>query len=177
MKFGFKDWRECSQDLIPITLDKSRLYYMQARAWNFKGYIGGTHSWTTFFSKEHNAWLVVEYTERETLSFQDGRTIYDGNVTIDDTKHAPYIASRSYNAQWFGADPYIVDSCLSVTYSEMLKACTEFPYTEFDILHLNCNTFTSYLHWKLGLPLKRPLRSVGYKNKDWWESRHGKLRK
>jgi hypothetical protein len=169
----FKDWRECSQDLIPLELDTDRLYYIQAKAWHFKGYIGGTHSWTTFFSPEHNSWLVSEYTERETLAYQDGKIIYDGNDTIDDTKHAPYITTRSYNAQWFGGNPYIVDSCQKMSYNEVLKACKEFPYSEFRLLDLNCNTFTSYLHWKLGLDLNRPFRSVGYKNKDWWQSRHG----
>jgi hypothetical protein len=167
-----KDWRECSQDLIPIKLEKTQFYYMQARAWNIKGYLGGTHSWSTFYSQPHESWMVVEYTERETLSYQDGTTIYDGNRTPDDTRHAPYITTRPYNAQWFGADPYIVDSCLTPDYKEVLKACEEFPYNDFRLLDRNCNTFTSYLHWKLGLHLKRPLRSVGYKNKDWWEARH-----
>lgn len=172
MKFGFKDWRECSQDLVPMELNEDCIYYMQARAWNIKGYLGGTHSYTTFYSKEHKEWMVAEYTERETLSYQEGSTVYDGNATLDDTKHAPYISTRPCNAQWFGANPYIVDSCLAPSYNEILKACKEFPYNEFRILDLNCNTFTSYLHWKLGLNLERPLRSVGYKNKDWWQSRH-----
>ena len=169
----FKDWRECSQDLIPLELDPNRLYYIQAKAWHFKGYIGGTHSWTTFFSPEHNSWLVSEYTERETLSYQGGKIIYDGNSLLDDTKHAPYITTRPYNAQWFGGNPYIVDSCRNILYNEALQACKEFPYNEFRLLDLNCNTFTSYLHWKLGLYLKRPFRSVGYKNKDWWQNNHG----
>jgi hypothetical protein len=171
MKFGFKDWRECSQDLVPLELDKSYIYYMQARAWHLKGYIGGTHSYTTFYSRKHNSWAVVEYTERETLSYQDGKTLYDGNYSSDDTEHAPYISTRSYNAQWFGSNPYVVDFTLAPEYDEVELACKDFPYQGFDLLKLNCNTFTSYLHWKLGLHLKRPFRSVGYKNKDWWQAR------
>lgn len=169
MKFRFTDWRECNQNLIPMNLDKCIVYYMQARAWHIKGYLGGTHSWTTFYSDLHNSWLVAEYTERETLSYQMGEIIYDGNNTLDDTRYAPYITTRPFNAQWFGADPYIVDCCFSPLYNQILKACVEFPYNEFNLLYLNCNTFTSYLHWKLNLNLKRPLRSVGYKNKHWWE--------
>ena len=164
----FKDWRECSQNLVRIDLDPNRLYYIQARAWHFKGYIGGTHSWTTFFSTEHDSWIVAEYTERETLEYQDGKIIYDGNITHDNTVHAPYITTRSYNAQWFGGNPYIVDSCQAVPYNKILKACREFPYKEFRLLDLNCNTFTSYLHWKLDLNLKRPIRSIGFQNKKWW---------
>jgi hypothetical protein len=172
MNFWFKDWRECSQDLIPMDLDEDALYYMQARAWHIKGYLGGTHSWTTFYSKSDKAWMVAEYTDRETLSYQGGEIIYDGNPTLNDFKHAPYIATRPCNAQWFGADPYIVDVCKSPSYETILKACQEFPYNEFRLLDLNCNTFTSYLHWKLGLHLRQPLRSIGYKNKDWWQARH-----
>ena len=172
MKFGFKDWRECSQDLVPIELDQSRIYYMQARAWNLKGYLGGTHSYTTFYSNEHKAWTVIEYTERETLSYQGGVTLYDGNRSSDDTAHAPYISTRPYNAQWFGADPYVVDFTHAPLYNDVLKACKEFPLQGFRLIDLNCNTFTSYLHWSLGLHLKRPLRSVGYRNKDWWQSRY-----
>jgi hypothetical protein len=172
MNLGFKDWRECSQDLKELGLDSSRLYYIQARAWNLKGYLGGTHSWTTFYSQQHKSWLVIEYTERETLGYQDGTIIHDGNPTSDDTKHGAYITTRAPNAQWFGADPYIVDSCPAPSYEEVLKACETIPYDGFRLLDLNCNTFTSYLHWRLGLHLRRPLRSVGYKNKDWWQSRY-----
>lgn len=172
MKFGFKDWRECSQDLIELNLDESKLYYIQARAWNIKGYLGGTHSWTTFYSTQHRSWLVIEYTERETLSYQGGTILYDGNPTPDDTTHGAYISTRVPNAQWFGANPYIVDSCSAPSYAEVLKACETIPYTGFRLLDQNCNTFTSYLHWKLGLHMNRPLRSVGYKNKDWWQSRY-----
>ena len=171
MKF-FKDWRECSQNLTPMNLDKGLIYYMQARAWHIKGYLGGTHSYTTFYSRKHQAWMVAEYTDRETLSYQGGKTLYDGNVTDTDDKHAPYISTRPFNAEWFGARPYVVDRCIAPPFEEILKACKEFPYSEFRLLDLNCNTFTSYLHWKLGLNLNRPLRSVGYKNKDWWYARH-----
>jgi hypothetical protein len=143
---------------------------MQARAWHFKGYIGGTHSYTTFYSEEHKAWLVAENTDRETLSYQGGNIVYDGNSTTDNTAHAPYITTRSYNAEWFGAKPYIVDSCATVSYKDVLQACQEYPYKEFRLLDLNCNTFTSYLHWKLNLNLKRPLRSVGYRNKKFWNN-------
>ncbi len=157
-----------------MELEKSFIYYIQARAWHLKGYLGGTHSYTTFFSPAHDSWCVVEYTERETLAYQDGKILYDGNTTVDDREHAPYISTRSYNAQWFGADPYIVDFALAPTYEEVLESCKQYPLKGFKLLDVNCNTFTSYLHWNLGLHLDRPWRSVGYRNKDWWQSRHGK---
>lgn len=168
MKIWFKDWRRCSQDIIPLELDTDQIYYIHAKAWHIKGYLGGTHSWTTFYDHTHNRWLVAEYTDRETLAYQNAKIIYDGNLTKDDKKHAPYISDRPYNAQWFGSDPKIVDHCLACEADKILAACKSFPYDGFSLLTLNCNTFTSYLHYKLNLNLKRPLRSVGYKNKDKW---------
>lgn len=168
MKIGFKDWRQCSQNLVPLQLDKNQLYYIHARAWHIKGYLGGTHSWTTFYDSYYKEWLVVEYTNRETLAYQNANIIYDGNSTDDDTKHAPYVSDRACNAQWFGGDPKIVDHCPTLELNAILIACKSFPYNGFNLLTMNCNTFTSYLHYKLNLNLKQPLRSVGYRKKEKW---------
>jgi hypothetical protein len=152
-----------------MSLDTSQIYYIQARAWALKGYFGGTHSWTTFFSNEHNAWCVVEVTDKETLMCQDGIILYEKVISNDDTVRAPYISTRSYNAEWFGSKPSIIDSCPTVSYDAILNACKDYPYSEFRLLDLNCNTFSSYLYWKLNLDLKQPLRSVGFKNKKYWD--------
>lgn len=172
MKIGFKDWRECSQNIIAMNLNISKVYYMQARAWHLKGYLGGTHSYTTFYSHQHKCWMVVEYSDRETLSYQGGKIIYDGNNTLNDSKRAVYITTRPFNIEWFGAAPYIVDYCDSPDYGKVLSACQQYPYDDFRIIDLNCNTFTSYLHWKIDLNLKRPLRSIGYRSKKWWNINH-----
>lgn len=172
MNLGFKDWRTCSQNLIPLTLDKNRFYYIQAQAWALKGYIGGTHSYSAFWSEDHRSFLIAEYSDAETVSYQTSQVIYDGNYN-QRTEHTPFITARPYNAQWFGKNPYIVDSCPTVEYYKVLYACKEYPLSGFDIIRKNCNTFTSYLHWKLELDLKRPIRSVGYKSKRWWNKHHG----
>lgn len=172
MNLSFRDWRTCSQSLIPLTLDKDRFYYIQAQAWALKGYIGGTHSYSVFWSNEHNNFLIAEYTDAETVRYQTSQTVYSGDYTLD-TEHAPFITARPYNAQWFGKDPYIVDSCPYIDYSRVLYACKQFPLKGFNILHKNCNTFTSYLHWALDADLKRPVRSVGYKSKKWWNKHYG----
>ena len=167
----FKDWRICSQDLKHMPLDPSRFYYIQAQAWALKGYAGGTHSWCTFY--ESNKWLVIELTDRETLSIQKANIIYDGPA-IHDQDHAPFITDRPYNAQWFGHDPFIVDSCpMTVSYSDILYCAKQYPIRDFVLINQNCNTFTSYLIWKLNLNLHRPLRSIGFKNKKWWQKNHG----
>jgi hypothetical protein len=174
MKLGFTDWRKCSQDVIPLTVSKDRLFYIQAQAWHLKGYTGGTHSWLTFWSTQHNDWLVVELTDQETLWYQNGDTVYHGSTTDVATVHAPYITTRPYNSQWFGHDPYIVDSCfLDVDYSDILLAAKNYPIKDFKLLYQNCNTFTSYMIWKLNLKLKRPFRSIGFRNKNWWQENYG----
>ena len=167
----FTDWKLLNIDPIPMDLDKASMYYIQAQAWALKGYLGGTHSWLTFYSTEHNSWLVVELSDLNTITVQDADIVYLGATeTIYD--HSPFITKRPYNARWFGKDPVIVDSCRTVGYLQILKAVKEYPYREFKLLYRNCNTFTSYMIAKLDLPLRRPFRSVGFRNKKWWK-KHG----
>ena len=159
----FKDWRVCSQEVhTSIVLDPTQFYYLQAQAWHLKGYLGGTHSYCAFYDKE---WLVVELTDLETVAVQQAGIIYKGT---DGYEHAPFITNRPYNARWFGHTPYIVDSCSAVESSLIFEAVKNYPNKKFNVLHYNCNTFTSYLIATLGLNLKRPLRSVGFRNKSQW---------
>lgn len=169
----FKDWRLCDQSLVPIELDKTRFYYIQAQAWALKGYLGGTHSYCTFWSKQHGKWLVVELTDQETVDYQNCTVLFRGTIDNDKTIHAPFITDRAYNARWFGKTPYIVDSCLlTVDYQDIKQACDEYPLKEFILVSQNCNTFTSYLIWKFNLPLKRPIRSFGFKPGRWWQANY-----
>jgi hypothetical protein len=140
---------------------------MQAQAWHLKGYLGGTHSYCTFY--HDNKWLVAELTDIETLEVQNAKVIYNG---AKDKEHAPFITDRPYNAKWFGHAPYIVDSCISPTYDDILYTCKNYPIPEFKLLTNNCNTFTSYLITTLNLKLKRPIRSVGFKNQKWWKENY-----
>lgn len=170
MKFGFKNWRQCSQDIVPLDVDKSRMYYVQAQAWHLKGYLGGTHSWLTLWSKENQSWIVIELSDEETMSYQDGKVLYSENST----SHTPIMSTRSYNAQWFGHNPYIVDNCIAnVPINRIVEAMKEYPIKEFNILNRNCNTFTSYMIWKLNLRLRRPFKSIGFKNVMWWQKNYG----
>lgn len=164
----FKDWRICDQSVIALPLlDTNRFYYMQAQAWHLKGYLGGTHSYCTFY--HNDKWLVVELTDVETLNVQNAKTVYHGALEFE---HAPFISDRPYNAKWFGHSPYIVDSCIAPEYEEIISACKNYPINKFEILTTNCNTFTSYLISTLKLNLKRPLRSVGFKNTQWWKKKY-----
>jgi hypothetical protein len=170
MKFGFKNWRQCSQDIVPLDVDKSRMYYVQAQAWHLKGYLGGAHSWLTLWSEENQSWIVIELSDEETMSYQDGKVLYSENST----SHTPFMSTRSYNAQWFGHNPYIVDNCIAnVPINRIVEAMKEYPIKEFNILNRNCNTFTSYMIWKLNLRLRRPFKSIGFKNVMWWQKNYG----
>jgi hypothetical protein len=168
----FKDWRICDQSLVPMEFHPEYVYYVHARAWHFKGYIGGRHSYLTWFSKEHNQQLVIEYTDRETLEVQGADIIYSG--TDHYTNHAPFISNRKPNARWFGADPYIKGSCSLYphTYSDFVDACDIYPNrnTEFNILHNNCNTFTSYLLYKMMLEIEQPFPAVGHRSRQRWSN-------
>lgn len=165
LKIFFQDWKLCNQEPVSsIQLDRDKFYYLHARAWNFKGYIGGTHSWCVFF---HRRWLVVEYTDMETIQVQNAQVIYGPN-DIELTERAPFITDRIYNARWFGSKPCVVDYCKAIPYSDVLDCVKSYPLTGFNLLNRNCNTFTSYLIARLDLKLKRPLRSVGFKSKNWW---------
>lgn len=170
----FKDWRECDQSCVVLPLQREKVYYIQARAWHFKGYLGGTHSWITLWSNEYNEFVTIELSDRETLKHQGARILLDSNKTNDDGKHSPVISARKYNSKWFGAKPAIVsESYAYVSYKQLADICNSYPISEYRTLTRNCNTFISYVIFKLNLNIRRPVRSVGFKNKQWWEKNYG----
>jgi len=168
----FRDWRHCNQNEVEMEFDKDSIYYVHARAWHLKGYLGGKHSYITWFSKEHNQQLVVEYTDRETLDVQEADIIYSG--TDDYFAHAPFISNRKPNRRWFGADPYIKGYCSLYprTYSDFVDACDIYPNRnkEFNILTNNCNTFSSYLLYKMMLEIEQPFPAFGHRSRQKWSN-------
>ena len=168
MKFGFTDWRLLDQSPVDLDLDKNYIYYLHARAWALKGWIGGTHSYTTFWSKKHSEWLVIELTDKETLEVQQADTYYIWDH-VDYTEHSPAISNRDPKARWFGARPFVVGQARNLfLYEDFENAAREYPIKKFELLKQNCNTFTSYLISRLGLRWSRPLRSVGFRNRKFW---------
>lgn len=166
----FKDWRKCDQSLIEMPLEKTKIYYIHAKAWHLKGYLGGTHSWTTFWSNEFNKWLVVELSDYETLWVQKASIYYNRSMALNITDRAPCISDRPYNAKWFGGVPIIVGSYeTNCSYETMKKICQDYPEYGFDLINKNCNTFTSYLMYKLDTDIKKPFRSIGYRKKEIWK--------
>ena len=141
----FKDWRLCDISSVELNLDKQNIYYIHARAWAFKGLIGGTHSWFTFWSNKLNKWVVVENTDAETLYIQNGEIIHT-NIS-GWLEKGPFISGRDPTQKWFGADPVIVGQVTNpgLDVSDFSKACDEYPIKEFKLLTQNCNTLSSYL--------------------------------
>ena len=165
----FKDWRTLDISSAGLNLDKRYFYYLHARAWALKGWLGGTHSWFAFWSDEKNSWLVLELTDPETLDVQQADAMYIRNVGYTD--HSPTISNRVSDAKWFGADPVILSYTENkFTYKDIENVCREYEFEKFNLLKSNCNTFASYVIYKLGLGFPRPFKSYGFKTFNHWKS-------
>lgn len=164
----FKDWKLLDQTSVGFNLEKQYVYYIHSRAWALKGWLGGTHSWTTFWSEEHNKWLVIELTDRETINVQKA-TIFCIKDNTDYLTKTPIISDRVPDSLWFGTTPIIVGKSLNTfTYVTFVELCLKYPITNFRIVNRNCNTFTSYIISTLDLSIKKPFRSIGFKNRCFW---------
>jgi len=166
----FKDWRLLDQTSVSLPLDKEYVYYIHAQAWAMKGYLGGTHSWITFWSGKHNKWLVAEKTDIETVEVQNANVLWirDGMGYCD---KGPIISDRIPDAKWFGAIPRIVGKSKSTfKYEDIVQACEEYPIAEFKLLTQNCNTFSSYIVSTLNLDIKKPLLAYGYR-RTWTQTK------
>jgi hypothetical protein len=165
----FKDWRLLDQSSVGLVFDKKYFYYVHSRAWALKGWLGGTHSWFVFWSVEYDRWLVLELTDRETIDVQTATPLYMWIVKYTD--HTPTISNRVPDAKWFGSTPIVVGKTLNnLTYQEIVDVCNSYPIKEFKLITHNCNTFASYVLYKLHLTIKRPLRSIGFKDTTWWKN-------
>ena len=117
----FKDWRLLDQSPVGLPFEKEYIYYVHSRAWALKGWLGGTHSWITFWSSKHDQWMVVELTDIETISVQKGR-LYWLRDNIGYQEHSPIISNRTPNAKWFGSTPIVVGKCKNTFTSNPLEA-------------------------------------------------------
>lgn len=166
----FTDWRILDQSSVCLEFDKKYVYYVHARAWALKGWFGGMHSWMVFWSAEKNDWLVVELNDRETLEVQNANILYIWK-DIGYQEYSPTVSKRTIDSKWFGASPTIAGkSLLTFDYSNIIELCEAYPFKQFVLTSRNCVTFTSYLIYKLNLDIKRPFRSIGFKNKKFWDN-------
>lgn len=163
----FQDWRVCDTSVVHMDLNKDYLYYFHAKAWGFKGLIGGTHSWMTFWSSGHQKWLVIEITDAETIHVQDAEVVYSHSSAWQE--QAVFISDRSPLQRWFGATPKIIARQRHYYNLEDFKSIVDqYPIKKFVLYTRNCNTFSSYLIAKLNLNFSRPFRSVGFRSRKWW---------
>jgi hypothetical protein len=164
----FKDWRLLDQSPVDLNLNRDYVYCIHSRAWALKGWLGGTHSWTTFWSEEHQQWLVIELSDKETINVQQA-SLYWIREDVEYQEHSPIISNRCPTAKWFGTIPIILGKHRNTfTYSDFVNVCKSYPIKKFKLLNQNCNTFTSFLIARLNLDIKRPVRSIGSRNKRYW---------
>ena len=162
----FKDWRLLDQSPVDLGFEKDNVYYVHSRAWALKGWLGGTHSWTVFWSTKHSQWMVIELTDLETISVQNGH-VYWVRPKIGYQEHSPIISNRMPNAKWFGSTPVVVGQCKNTfTYDDFVEVCESYPIQDFRLVDRNCNTFTSFVISELNLNIQRPIRSIGFRT-DW----------
>lgn len=169
----FKDWRLCDISTVDLVLDKQYIYYIHARAWALKGWIGGTHSCMAVWSKKLDKWLVVESTDAETLAIQGAEILYTRSHDL--ITKGPFVSDRDPRQRWFNARPFVVGKVLNIgiDLDQLVDACAKYPVREFRLVSQNCNTFISYLIVRFGLKLKRPLRSIGFRSAKQWRSYYG----
>lgn len=165
----FKHWKELPITPVQLDLNQDHFHYIQARAWGLKGWLGGTHSWFTFWCQNRREWLVLELTDKETLDYQSAEVIFAGSN--DYLERAPFISNRDPRQQWFGAKPTLIDSIeLRPNLSYIEKLNHNYPFPLYKLLTQNCNTYTSYLYHHLDLKqMNLPLRKVGHRGSRFWQ--------
>lgn len=161
----FGDWRGLNCESAGLVLDTSRVYYWHSRTHGIKALFGGTHGHISFWDQR---WYTVEITDQETLEYQNCEIAHRG--TEEYQRRAAFISTRRPDQQWFGNPATVVSTCQDkLTLDQVTQACKLYPIAEFDLVSRNCNTFVSYLIYKLDLNLKRPAIAVGYKSRNYWK--------
>lgn len=146
----FGQWYEKSTEVV-IKLNPG-IHLLSARAFGLKGYIGGQHSWVAqvgLDGQQH----VFELTDAETLSVQGATTC---SSFTEPSFLAPfykviYASDRAAGQRWFGAKPTVWKSWRpELSYLDVVELVTEYPHHgEFHVLGKNCNTFSSWLTWRI----------------------------
>lgn len=163
----FSDWRKADISEVLMALDNDYVYFLHSRAWGLKGYLGGTHSWLAFWCHENKKWMVAEVSDRETVDVQGARTYCAGTEHYSDK--TPILSDRSPRQKWFNAYPSIVaKERRRITIQQASAVIRSYPFSQYKLLHRNCNTFFSYLVYELDLHFQKPLVSVGFRPKKFW---------
>lgn len=168
----FKNWRTSDVSSINIHLNPKKIYLFSARSVGLKGYLGGSHTWFGFWSKENQQWQVIELTDHESLKIQGANVLF--KMTDEFLKLVPFIVARDPRGRWFGAEPKIVDECYgSLDMRDLISYCQDYPFKDYKVLSQNCNSFTSFLTFKFyeknKYVFKKPKIIVGHKSAQIWK--------
>ena len=155
------DWRfaDISETNILASFKTPVTCFLSANAWGLKGHLpGGKHSWVATFNGY--SWKTYEISDLETVELQGGNILY---AVYPNTELKQLIVSdRSPSTKWFNNMPRI-----DYIHSYIDLKLDDYPLnSDVNLTSNNCNTLTSYIAWKYGIPYNN--RYIGSKNKKFW---------
>jgi len=175
----FGRWQDRSIESV-LKLDRPGTYFLSAKAYGFKGLVGGYHSWIVHvdaFKRQY----VIEITSRESLKVQGATWWLNLDSDQGDVTQTLYISNRDGGQRWFGSTPeiWLELHMVNLNLLKLLKLLKEYPEMghSFHFLNRNCNTFISWAtatlneHFRLKLHL--PAKTFwGAKNQRYWQKRY-----
>jgi hypothetical protein len=149
----FGRWQDKCIDRF-VNFNVGGLYFLNARTFGLKGFLGGSHSWITFVSDDLLTHTVIEVTDVESLHIQGATSITEFGLFTGPTEKQVIMSNRDGGQLWFGEQPsvtYIGPSNIDV----LLKWTTSYPLItqRFSLFNANCNTYTSWILHLLGMNL------------------------
>lgn len=160
-------WQTKSVEKV-VDFTQVGVYLLRARTFGFKGLIGGTHSWIVHVDMDGNC-LVAEVTDLETLKLQGATMIEAVRKPTSDQEQLVFLSNREGGQKWFGASPRVryLGGVNKTTFRNMIAT---YPLADhvFHVLNANCNTFSSWIIYKLGFTPKNV--GFGAKSTEKWQS-------
>lgn len=143
------------------------LYFLNARTYGFKGWVGGSHSWLVHVDQDYKQ-TVLEVTSYETLRVQGASDITGFKEYTDEVEQQVLVSNREGGQMWFGHRPRVVVYLGPLVADTVLDWTKNYPLLRgsFSILQANCNTFTSWIMSLLGVEL---WTGIGAKSPAKWQ--------
>ena len=150
-----------------VSFEAPGLYFLNARTFGLKGWLGGTHSWLTHVSYD-GSHTVIEVTNFEALHVQKATKIDSFRDSVSQNDQHVIVSNRNGGQLWFGNKPLIITYLGDITLDSILDWVVSYPLlkTSFGILRVNCNTFTS---WMLHLLNVKMWTGIGARSQANWQ--------
>lgn len=149
-KMLFGDWQ--ARSIIPVVKFKvPGLYLLTAKTYGVKGLLGGTHSWLVHADDSRQT--VIEVTNVETIGVQGSSRFYSLRQVEPASiqEQLVFVSDRNGGQKWFGGTPKAV-YLGNIGLDRILDISRAYPRlnSSFNVLTVNCNTFTSWVLCNLG---------------------------